>query len=474
MLEKGFLRQRYSFYISRKRFWTAAIIGLLSGFGIYTFFCLFRLFFRIFELSEVNGPLIFDSATRYAQNLNFAMLSLVLGNSIFLGFLFRKPYYSTLPEYRRLGIINNQVFLGFNFFYVFAKTFILGGIFMSFTYDMQSLPSFTWLYLLIALVLFFESYVTLIRCFRRQAFKAMCVNLLVLTILTFPLGTTSVFNYKDIDKVLLANNPPIDLPATEFKSDRYFTFVATIKIYNNSGETSYRLDDKTLDLRELTLSLSEYEYYRFFKPSIRIYVPKDLPMGELQKLQNQLLQVAIRNVFYITKNPEPQFTSRFEIEGIDKGLWEPDQKVLEEQNESLGLPPPAPSNGWRLNMEFIRDKKIVTVKITDRYQVDDLEIPKESLTQYFKRNIDNRTLFAFLFEDSVLFEDYLHAYAAYLLALDELRKEDQLIHRIYEWGPWLDENNNFATREDYDKDQDRLRQKYPMGYLENFDLEQAE
>ena len=296
----------------------------------------------------------------------------------------------------------------------------------------------------------------------------------MLAILTFPLATTSVFNYKEIDKVLLANNPPVDVPVTEFRSDRNITILGIIKIHKSANEIRYQLNGKFVNLKELALSLSEYKNYASFRPGIWIYVPKDLPMRELRKLENQLWQVNIWKVSYVTINPQPEFNSRLDMNWINKRLREPDQKVLEYENESLGLPPPVPSKRFRFRKEFFQNNKIVTVKITDKYQVDGLEIPKESLVPYFKRNIGENTYFNFQFDESVLFEDYIHGFAAYLQALEELRKEDQRIHRIDEWGPWLDENNNFATREDYNQDQDRLKDKYWTAYFENFDLEQAE
>jgi hypothetical protein len=68
MLQKGFLRNKSKINITKKRFWLSAIIGLLASFGIYTFFCLFRMIFQTLEFTPVNGPLVFDNDVRFAQN----------------------------------------------------------------------------------------------------------------------------------------------------------------------------------------------------------------------------------------------------------------------------------------------------------------------------------------------------------------------------------------------------------------------
>lgn len=471
MLEKGFLKHKYSFKVTKGRFLISALIGFTASFCIYSFFCLFREFFRTMEFTQGNGPLLFDTATRYTQNLNFAMLGLALGNALFLGVLFRKPLATSLPEYKRLGIMNNQVFLGFNFFYVFAKFFILGGVFMAISFDLNGLSTHFWLFLMIALVLFLESYVTLLRSFRRKAFRAMWINLLILAVVCVPMARTSVFDYKEIDKALLANNPPVDLAATDFKSETDLHWWNILKVEHQSGNVRYRYDGKVTDLRSMPLLFeAEKESYIYlpYRRGIYLLVTKELPMGELLQLERQLWRLDKRRLIYVTKNPLPEFTSRFDFEGVEKIIPVPNELLLRSDNERLRLPPSPPLNEARMLREYVQRKTMVALDIKNGCHVNGRSIPKEELVPYFKQTIDSNVIFNFRFENDLTFQKYIDVYAAYRQALHELRKDDERIERINEWGAYFDPYGIKVTKDIYDEDQERIKDKYPATYLENY------
>lgn len=474
MLQKGFLRDKGKIDISKKRFWTSAIIGLLASFSIYTFFCMFRMVFRTLEFAPVNGPLIFDPDVRYAQNIGFTVLALALGNSLFLGYLFRKPLKLRLPEYKRTAIINNQIFVGFNFFYVFANIFVLGGVFLALYSDLNAFPTYTPIFILIALVLFFESYKSLLRQFRMKAFKALWLNFGILAVLTFLFASTSVFDYKKMDAILLAENPPVDLPITTFKSVPKSYRGSIIKLIYENGEVRYQMDGefvKLIEIRDRIIDQNLKYHYNYRRSEIHLLAPKSIPMHEIWKVQDELYAMDKYDLIYVTSNPKNKFTKRFERRGIEKRLSiSASARQFEDYLLGAPPPPPPPDPFWP-NEAFIKKQKIVTITIDDAFMVDEQRLTKKELLPFFKNAIDSTTLFYFQYDETISYEKYISLYSSYKQAIYELRKSEELVkvdaYRLYMGMVNLDAR----TMEKYEEDQRRLRTRYPTRYVENYEFD---
>lgn len=468
MLQKGFLRDKYKIRFSKRRFWMSVILGLGAAFGIYVFFCVFRLIFRIMDFDVGNGPLIYGESSRYRQNINLAILSLVLGNSIFLGTLFKISSKSNLPSYKRISIQNNQSFLGFGFFALFAQCFFIAGIITSEIFDPMLFSINAPLFVLIALVLFLENWITIIRLFRGRALKKMIINMGVLVVLTMLLSTTSIFDYKKMDAVMLAQNPTVDLPESYFKSVPNWYLGKTIKLIHEEDDVRYQVNGKFMNFKELKANLrNEKSPYGGYSTRDVIYLlaSKSIPMREIWKVQDEMYMAERYKLVYATKRPKPLLTGRFELRGIKKHLFtSAHARMLDE-----GPPFPPTVLGWP-DADFIRKQKIVKVVIDESFVAQGERLTKEELLPYFKKVIDSTTLFYFKYDEAISFEDYLTLYRTYKQALFELRKEDELI-RVDAYRIYLGAVNwNRYTEEQYYKDQDRLRKKYPARYVENYEF----
>ena len=472
MLQKGFLRNRYEIQLSKRRFWLSIIIGLGAAFGIYTCFSLFRMVFMKMEFKPVIAPLIFTDEVRYAQNVGFAVLALALGNSVFLGYLFRKPQRSKLPDYKRTAIINDQVFVGFNFLYVCFKFIFLIGLFIAGFCDFNNFPSYLSIFILISLVLFFESYKAILRLFWKKAFKVMWVNLTVLVLLTFLFASTSVFDYKKIEEIMLAQNPPIDLPESSFKSVPNWYHGSIVKLLYENDNVKYQVDGDFMSLEELSAEFrikkdAFGQYYR--RGVIYLLAPKSISMSEIWKVQDALFLAERYHLNYVTALPKPLYTGRFELKGIEKQLSiSAYARLLAD-----GMPQPVPTYGWP-TAEFIAKQRIIRVQFDEGFVAQGKRLTKKELIPYFKKTIDSKTLFYFKYDEAISFDNYLALYGAYKQALYELRKEDELVkadaYKVYRgvmnWDKY--------TEEAYYKDQDRLREKYPARYIENYEFESVD
>jgi len=468
MLQKGFLRDRYKLHISKRRFLASVVLGLGASLCIYVFFCGFQLVYRIMECDMGNGPLIYSESSRYLQNINFAVLSLALGNSIFLGTIFKISSKSNLPSYKRISIQNNQAFLGFGFFVLFAQSFTIAGIVTSLVFDPMMFSTSTPLFVLIALVLFFESYKGILRLFRKKAFKLMWVNLLVLAVLTFGLASNSIFDFNRLDELMLAQNPPVDVPESSFKSLPHRHRGRIIKLIYEGGEVRYQVDGAFMNLEQLRVIFrdKEYSFAQYYgRGEAYLLAPKSVPMGEIWKIEDELYLTEQVYLMYVTNRPKPLSTSRFELKGIKKHLYS--SAHLRQLTNGKPQPP-------LLTEEFIAKQKIVRVQIEDGFVAQGNRLTKAELLPYFKKTIDSTTLFYFKYDETVLFENYMTLYGSYRQAVYELRKEDEIValdEELYNEGGLFFKRNN---EEAYEADQRRIQRKYPARYIENYEFESVD
>ena len=116
--------------ISRKRIVLSILLSLISALVIYSFFYVFRENFRMMNLDFENRPIIISEVNRNFHNLFFATISLIFGNSIAINFLISRPQLIiSKRNIKRSRILNDQVFLSFNFIYWFAKIWFFIGVF---------------------------------------------------------------------------------------------------------------------------------------------------------------------------------------------------------------------------------------------------------------------------------------------------------------------------------------------------------
>ncbi len=459
MLQKGFLKNKSKPNISKKRFSVSVALGLGASFCIYSLFCLLRLTFRSMEFGFSNGPLILDESTRYWQNFNIALISLVLGNSLFLVTLFNRPSKSVMSNFKRRSIINDQIFLPFNFFYVFTKFVFLFGFFTTLVFDLSPLIDFTPLFIILFFVLFFESWKTILQVFRKKALVILIMNFITILVLSFLMATTSVFNYKKHDAILLKNNPKVELPKSEFRpSEGWYSIF--LKIVKHNNEIVYNLDGINYTFKELPLAILDLRknyYWRY--EAIYILAPFDLSISEVKKVEMQLFAINRNKIIYVTKKESPEFTSRVDLNGIDHFIYFDESKV--ESNNILSAvplpiqPPPFPEK------EYLENQNKIEVQIRDNYLIDGKSIQKQELLSVFKKLIDSTTYFHFQFADNVSYQNYITVYSKYKQAIFELRKRDMQVKY----------NERYPNDEKYLLDQQRLKQKFPTKYFENYDFD---
>ena len=395
MLQKGFLRGRNKVQISKKRFWVSFALGLVSSFSIYTFLCLLRLISRTFDFGEPNWAWIIESSERYWQNFNFAIISLVLGNALFLLNIFRKPDRKIIQGYKRQNIINDQRFLSFGFFYVFMKFTLLGAFTVLFLET--GISKFKFLLVFIAVVLFLESWKSIIRYFRKNSYIPLLINFVTIIGLSFCFAFTSVFDYNKIDKILHETNPYVDLPRSDYVDvSQGFPFERRFKIYVDNDKVLYNLDGlKLKDLNQLRQDLlKQSDYLPIFMSQILLLISNDISISEVTKVEKRLFALGIISVRYITNPTDEKTISRFSSNGINKNLFFDD--IVHELNVAPLLKSPAESHVETIDIS--KDKS---------YFFNKEKVDENDLVEYFLKQIDSVTAFNYCLDETILFKSIL-------------------------------------------------------------------
>ena len=201
-MKRGFLHNKPDlFRISKARLVYGITLGLLSAFIFYSFLYLFREVIRIFSITEdFNIWVLTDSEVNF-YNLFFAYLAVIAGQAVCIRFLLDKPrkLFTKQKRYWNTAIIHDQRFLYIYFLNWFAKLAVLYALFFGVTFDnafyaFSFYPKYNYLFILIILVLFLQSFTSIRRIFR-NSLKYLLLSAIVLSALAFGLSRINLLDY---------------------------------------------------------------------------------------------------------------------------------------------------------------------------------------------------------------------------------------------------------------------------------------
>lgn len=467
-LEKGFLGHSKISILNKR-----AVIGFFISFGIsiglYSLLSFLR-FIVILLQSNIynNGHIHISNDDLYWQNFCFALISFVFGHSIFLLSIFTKPLKFTFSNLKRRSILNNQVFLGFNFYYLFFKVFFL--ILFIVASEVFFLFSDNYfLFYLFAIVLYLESWKTILLVFKKKAYKPLFINAILIILLSFIIAFTSIFNMKKLYNVLSEINPKIDLPVVNYKflnhSNTIRWKVNVIKINTIDHQNTYILNETIhSNFQDLYTNLNnEKQLQRHFYPSnFLIFAPSKIKMTEINKIRFMVFDLQNSfNFYFVTANT---LENKDELRALSKRDFFSEQKIikfLKDNDLPADRPPPPPPPPFLSNIEISENKKIRLQIEGGDYFINENRIDKNHLEEAFEKHIIKQNSIHFIYsEEETTYQEFLTAYSAYRKAIYNLRGAAQKVELMIE-------NFRDLNREAYEADQNRVITMYPIRYLEN-------
>ena len=438
----------------------AIIIGICSAITIYSFFYVLRETFRFMSTGFDNTPQILSVINRNYYNLFFAGLSVIFGNSIAMNFVFSKPQNITHRfNSKRKRLLNDQIFLGFNFSYWFGKIGLMFGVFSMCCMEFEFLPYFKHISFLLLAVLYLESQKSLGMLLRNnQRWKFILMHFLTLLLLTFSLSKLDVVDYKKIDKVALSKNPIIDFPFSKFNNDdsSVYNLSYNLKIKrDDNGIVSVFAHDKKWQLKDVHKIIKiEHASRRIEEiPFIRVNIiaDKNINIKIVKKIELELLMSKQKRISYIIKMNEPLFP-KYQWRGIKRRI-SPDVIKLDRSKSVNDIPFPFMGETKEYN-------KRVEIIIGEKILFDDIEVNNyEELINKFIKLHSNETIFEYRFQENTVYQDYINVFSAHFSAVNSLRKENQTVFR----------KHRFERNDLYKMEQRKLKELFPLLILERFD-----
>ena len=451
MLQKGFLRNREKLNISKKRFLASIILGIGVSFSFYGFLCFVRMCFGMFDFGRAKYAVFTKPQEIYWENFNFAIISLVLGNAIFLLNLFRKPDNNPVPAHVRLAIINDQRFLPFNFSYVFLKLGFFVALISAFVETRISEMKFILVF--VAIVIFLENWKSIIKYFKKAAYKHLLLNFTIILFLSFSFAFTSVFPYEEMEAIQVNSNPFVDLPVSDFEDEGHYFRMRKLKIYEEKNQLVYQFENEKIEdfdllgdyLREELSETSRYEL------SIVLLMPKDISMSNLVKLENRLKGLGYNFIKYVTKFNDENLVSRFDNRGLIKKLH---FIATPDSASKIPLPP-----------ELQNTVVIKTIQVYlkgKEYFFENEKVKENDLVDYFVKHIDSVTQFNYVFTKNINYQSYITLFASHKQAIQDLRYNDERVKLKFKdyFRP--------LNRKEYEEDQLRLQRKFPLLFVETY------
>ncbi len=445
------------------KFWVviSIVMGLLSALTIYSFFYVIREAFRVMTFGFENFPYILSEEDRYLYNLFFAGLSVIFGNSMTIALLLSKPSnaLSKRSPLRKL-ILNDQVFLNFNFFYWFAKMGMCFFVLSMCCMDFDFTPYVGFLSTLLLVVMYLDSWKGLSRAFKNNRFKFQALHLSLIILLTFCLSKLDVIDHKTLDASAIKSRPMYALPHSDFYDEIYkFNYRETklsLKLNVNSELEIWHygrrgnINDLYAIIASERISIREELIPYLY---VRISADKSLALKHIKKVEALLYRINQRNIIYDVYNDD-LLTRRFERRGIKFKIPYTVMKL-----EPYKLIPPMP---LREVAYFDRSRdfnKILTVEIGNIVKMDGVIVGKETLKEDFKKYIKRDVMFEYSYDDLLIFQDYIKVLSAHRAAVFELREQHQTIFI----------EDTYRDNKNYREDQYKLKLKFPMLLIENFD-----
>ncbi len=464
--------------LTKQRVVIGILLGLLSAFTIYSFFYVIREAYRAISLgfmnygfwSFQNGEYILSEKDRSFYNLFFSGLSLILGNSIVFLFLFSGPN-NVLNRFdsRRKRLLNDQIFLSFNFSYWFTKIGLVFGVFSMCCMDFEFLPYFKPLAYLLLIVLYLETWKNLSLIVKKKRFKIQVLHFLVMICLTMGLSKIDVLNYKAIDETSLVNNPIIDFPESEFCHEKEYSWRNTrlaLKLkLNDQGEldifTEDRLKINIADIDYITrLKIASIREELYYLLSASILADKELDVRYIKAVEAELYLAGIRMIDYeiYTENQNGGYYYENDIikRKINKSVLGFKVKNLVKKDTILQIMlPPLPPPPLEARHEF---QDTIRITLSKELKFNEKSISKENIEQKLKGAINPNTLIMYEINRNTTYQDYITTLSIHNRAAEALRKVEQTIFK--------DDNDPYMNYDIYRKEQRKLREKYPVNIIE--------
>lgn len=476
-LVKGFLQSKPIREIPKYKYLVGVVVGLLMAFFLYALQYMTREMMRASSISKYDVWMLSDAEVSF-YNLIFAFVAVIMGQSFCLEYIFNRPKHTFNTRPGRLQtIVNDQRFLNWNFLAWFTRVATMYGLMFCTAgngdyYIMSLYPDFNYLFILMAIVLFLQTWNGLLLTFKMRAFKWMLVSMLIVTILSFGLSKVDIVDYKALNEMVINKRLDVQynlrLPNSKVYQDkaRRFSRLPAISLVTPKDSSSNQpllfIDQTKINKEKLPLEILQmkeklaYELQDFMPAFLKI--DKEVPMSFVLEVRRELAFVDLHVINYLVIPSDAKYDKRYY-----RG-W--NRRFLSQFNTNYF----APEHNTYLERANAVSNRIDISISNAGYVIDGSFIPLDKLAVVLrKRVIENLDYGIVLnFKENVNFETYFNIISRINEVIYSLRDKDTFDAYSMDYRSF--EDDYYYERPDGMKEfWMSITAKYPLRYLEIWD-----
>lgn len=463
-LEKNFLHREPDFIkISRFKIIIGILIGLFFSFIFYSFLYLIREGFRFLSVTETHDLWILTDKEVHFYNLIFAYIAVIFAQSLTFSYWFDRPKkIFGKQNYRKTSIINDQRVLNSYFLSWFSKlaivfVFIFGVVFNGGFYDFSFYPDYNYVFILIVIVLFLQTWTTIRLTYKRKSLKWILSSMVLLSVMAFGLSRVNLIDYKAINQTVLKKNIgynyDLELPESSCYEMLYRqNLIENIYLVNEKESPDNSAPILVVDDEEITLEMlhTKIQEWRSMRNEIdrqyiicQLHIHKTVKMEFVNQLKNKLSNIGAVKIAY--------------------AVWPNNRKLDKKCYHNFAFPIKLPdwSNESLSLKEAYEDtytyQNIIDMKLLDNgCFINDSLVKFDQVKVLVKRQISQNTdyIIRYFVDDCIVFSDYYRVLSSIKEAINELRNE-------YAERTYFKQYDLLGYEE-----QNEVRQKFPFRIFE--------
>lgn len=453
MLNRSFLHTETElFNIPKSRLIMGLFAGLFFSFCFYAFMYLTREAFRFVSLTEDYDLWILTDKEVGFYNLFFAFVSVIFAQSICFSFWFDKPQnIFSKRKFQRILIGNDQSALNTYFLFWFSELAVIYGLtfgstFIGGFYAFSFYPNYSYIFVLIILVLFLQTWNSIRRINKKQSLKWLFISMTVVSTIAFGLSKVNLIDYKSINNIALQKNIPLkynlEVPESNCSESKFENRSLTKVIYvvrNKQTANSIPqifVDNQEVTLNGLGLKILEFQSnkndYDVNLCSYHLYIDKTINMKFINELKNEMANVNALKIAFAFVPPNAQYDKRYYKDYTIR------IRLPKYDSESYSI-----LDRYKGLNEF---ENIIEVRNTDsgEFKINGITCLVGNLKQEIKENINRKPNYVvkFYINNNVDFSVYFNLISKTKEAVDELRNEYSTLTYLKKFDDLNDEEIN--------------------------------
>lgn len=419
--------------ISNYRIVTGIVLGLFYAIVFYLFLYLLREVFRVMSVTDNYDMWILTDSEVHFYNLFFALISVIWGQSICFSFWLDRPRRMfDILDRRRITILNDQRVLNWNFLSWFVKLAVVFGIMFGLAfhagfYTFSLYPTYNYIFILIAIVLFLQTWNTIRQTFKGKSLRWMLVSLIIVSTTSWGLSRVNIIDYKAINNSYLQyniqHNYNLETPESgACEKLRNLSLLENIYVVESKNAKTLSNPIIVMNNQEIALkdlhskieNLKEIYGEMFFKNVLfQLHIHNAIKMRFVNKIEGELSKCGVSRIAYAVVPVNHRYDKRYyQNYGFPTKL----------PTQNNGFTNPTAEKTW---LQKFSNPIVVKVDEQGNYIVNDSNTKPANLKQVIQQLINQNSnyIIKLYIDDNSDFSTYFNAQSSSKEAVDELRNK---------------------------------------------------